>query len=135
MAEEINLKVNVEGGKGKKAVKDVRKELEGASKAAENTGKAVKDIGNQGQSVKTRLKALKDEMANIGDIGSARFQELATEAGKLKDQMNNANSAIKSMSSDFGNLQAGIGVMQGIGAASQVAAGAQLLLGEENKEK
>ena len=132
--EEINLSVNVKGGNAKKSVGETRKELEKAAQSAKKVSGSIKKIGTEGLSVKNRLKILKNEMAEIGNIGSPRFQELAREAGKLKDQMNNANTAITSMSSDFPKLQTGIAAFNGIGSAAQFAAGAQLLLGNENKE-
>ena len=93
---------------------------------AKNTGDAVK-------SVKTRLRELEDEMADIGDVSSPQFQKLAKEAGALKDQVNNAKAATKAMSADFPNLQLGVQAFQAIGGAAQGAIGVQQLLGAENE--
>lgn len=134
MAEEARINLTVDGKQAEKSIKEIKKDLEGANQAAQKVEQSMEGMGNEGVSVKQRLRQLKDEMAAIGDIGSPRFQQLAAEAGKLKDQMNNANAAIKTMSSDFGRLEVGIQAFQGIGAAASFAAGAQLLLGEENKE-
>lgn len=133
-AEEVKIIIDVEGKDSGKKVKDLKKELQGADKEAKKASDSIKKIGTEGLSVKNRLKILKNEMAEIGNIGSPRFQELAREAGALKDQLNNANTAITSMSSDFPKLQTGIAAFNGIGAAAQFAAGAQLLFGSENKE-
>jgi hypothetical protein len=133
MAEEVNLEVNVKAGKGTKAVKDVRKELVKAKNEAKDVSKAISSQGEVAKTVKVRLRELQDEMAEIGDVGNPTFQKLAKEAGALKDQMNNANQAIKTMSSDFPKLQIGIQALQSLGGASQIATSAQALLGTENE--
>jgi len=96
-------------------------------KESAKTGEAVK-------SVKTRLRELEDEMADIGDVGSPQFQKLAKEAGVLKDQVNNAKAATKAMSADFPNLQLGVQAFQAMGGAAQGAIGVTQLLGSENEE-
>lgn len=134
MAEVVKVEIAVDGKDSGKKVKDLKKDLQGTEQEAKKASNSIKGIGTEGQSVKMRLRELKDEMSAMANQGSPEFQKLAAEAGKLKDQMNNANAAIKTMSSDFPKLQVGIQAFQGIGAAAQFAAGAQLLLGEENKE-
>jgi len=94
---------------------------------------AIQGTEQAAKSTKTRLRELEDEMANIGDVGSPQFQKLAREAGVLKDKMNNAKSAVKSMSADFPKLQIGTQTMQAVGGAAQGAAGAMALFGGENE--
>jgi hypothetical protein len=95
-------------------------------KESVKTGEAVK-------SVKTRLRELEDEMADIGDVGSPQFQKLAKEAGVLKDKVNNAKAATKAMSADFPKLQLGVQAFQAMGGAAQGAIGVTQLLGGENE--
>jgi len=123
MAEEVKIDITVSAGKGQKTVKDFKKDIEGVGTAAKKMGSDLK----VGLDVRQRLRDLQNRMAEIGDVGSKEFQNLAREAGGLKDQMNNANAAIKSMSADFPKLQLG-------GAASQATVAAQALLGTENEE-
>ncbi len=94
----------------------------------------IRETGQGTQSVKQRLRELTDQMSAIGDVGSPEFQKLAQEAGKLRDQMNNATKAINAMASDFPKIQLGAEAMMAIGAGAQFAMGAQTLLGEKNEE-
>jgi len=141
MAEEVKIDITVSAGKGQKTVKDFKKDIEGVGTAAKKMGSDLK----VGLDVRQRLRDLQNRMAEIGDVGSKEFQNLAREAGGLKDQMNNANAAIKSMSADFPKLQLGmsadfpklqLGVqgLQAMGAAAQATVAAQSLLGTENEE-
>ena len=100
--------------------------LKNFQKESAKTGEAVK-------SVKTRLRELEDEMADIGDVGSPQFQKLAKEAGVLKDKVNNAKAATKAMSADFPKLQLGVQAFQAMGGAAQGAIGVTQLLGDENE--
>lgn len=130
MAEEVKIDITVSAGKGQKTVKDFKKDIEGVGTAAKKMGTDLK----VGLDVRQRLRDLQNRMAEIGDVGSKEFQNLAREAGGLKDQMNNANAAIKSMSADFPKLQLGVQGLQAMGAASQATVAAQALLGTENEE-
>jgi hypothetical protein len=94
---------------------------------------AIQGTEMAAKSTKTRLRELEDEMANIGDVGSPQFQKLAREAGILKDKMNNAKAAVRSMSADFPRLQLMTQGMQAVGGAAQGAAGAMALFGGENE--
>lgn len=100
---------------------------------ADDADKATKATVN----VKVQLRELQDRMAAIGDVGSPEFQKLATEAGVLRDKMNNARAAINSMSDDFPRLTLGVQSMQAIGGAAQVAVGGfdALGLGSDNLVK
>ena len=130
MAEEVKIIIDVEAGKSNKTVKEFKKDIEGVGKSAKKMGNDLK----VGLDVRQRLRDLQNRMAEIGDVGSKEFQDLAREAGGLKDQMNNANAAIKSMSADFPKLQLGVQGLQAMGAASQATVAAQALLGTENEE-
>ena len=134
MAEEVKIIIDVEGGKGAQTVKDMGKDLQKAAESGDKVTKAIKNTGTVTVDVRQKLRELQNKMAEIGDVGSAEFQQLAREAGKYKDQMNNANAAIKAMSADFPRLQVGVQALQAMGAAAQTAMSVQALLGTENEE-
>lgn len=138
---EIDIKANSkEADEALKGINGDLKTIEDQSKktfsgdGAKKITEELKKTGQAATSVKTRLRELEDEMSNIGDVGSPQFQKLAKEAGVLKDKMNNAKAAIKSMSSDFPRLQVGTQAFQAIGGAAQGAMGAMALFGSENEE-
>jgi uncharacterized protein YoxC len=91
MAEEVKIIIDVEGGKGAQTVKDMGKDLQKAAESGDKVTKAIKNTGTVTVDVRQKLRELQNKMAEIGDVGSAEFQQLAREAGKYKDQMNNFN--------------------------------------------
>ena len=138
---EIDIKSN--SRKTDKDLKDIKKDIDAIGKSAkknlsgENAKKLNKELDKTAQAAKntkTRLRELEDELADIGDVNSPQFQKLAKEAGKLRDQMNNAKAAVRSMSADFPGLQVGTQAFQAIGGAAQGAMGAAALFGSENEE-
>jgi hypothetical protein len=140
------VQVDIQSKGAKKLDKDlesIEKNLKDIDKQADKTfdGENLKKFqkesvktGEAVKSVKTRLRELEDEMADIGDVGSPQFQKLAKEAGVLKDKVNNAKAATKAMSSDFPKLQLGVQAFQAMGGAAQGAIGVTQLLGSENEE-
>ena len=140
----VDIKVNAKGAKDvdknfkeiNKGLKDIEK-LAAKAFAPEPAKKLNDEIKKTGQvtvDVRSKLRDLQNKMAEIGDVGSAEFQQLAAEAGKYKDQMNNANAAIKSMSADFPKMALIGGGLQAMGGAAQGATGAMMLFGSENEE-
>lgn len=147
MAEDIMFSVGVDTGstakdmqKVDKTFKEIDSNLKGIEKQAKKTfsgdgfkkvNEEIKKTASTTVDVRQKLRDLQNRMAEIGDVGSAEFQKLAKEAGMYKDQMNNANAAIKSMSADFPKLQIlGQGLTALGGAAQGVTAGMALLGGE-----
>ena len=138
---EIDIKSNSK--KADKDLKEIKKDIDAIGKSAkknlsgENAKKLNKELDKTAQAAKntkTRLRELEDELADIGDVNSPQFQKLAKEAGVLRDQMNNAKAAVRSMSEDFPRLQLGKQAFQAIGGAAQGAMGAAALFGSENEE-
>ena len=138
---EIDIKSNSK--KADKDLKEIKKDIDAIGKSAkknlsgENAKKLNKELDKTAQAAKntkTRLRELEDELADIGDVNSPQFQKLAKEAGVLRDQMNNAKAAVRSMSADFPRLQLGTQAFQAIGGAAQGAMGAAALFGSENEE-
>ncbi len=138
---EIDIKSNSK--KADKDLKEIKKDIDAIGQSAkknlsgENAKKLNKELDKTAQAAKntkTRLRELEDELADIGDVNSPQFQKLAKEAGVLRDQMNNAKAAVRSMSADFPRLQLGVQAFQAIGGAAQGAMGAAALFGSENEE-
>lgn len=138
---EIDIKSNSK--KADKDLKEIKKDIDAIGQSAkknlsgENAKKLNKELDKTAQAAKntkTRLRELEDELTDIGDVNSPQFQKLAKEAGVLRDQMNNAKAAVRSMSEDFPRLQLGKQAFQAIGGAAQGAMGAAALFGSENEE-
>ena len=136
MAEEINLIVNVDKG-NTKSVADVRKELEEAKKAATDTGKALGDgiaaTETKTISLKAQLKAMKAELVGL-DEGSARFKQLAKEAGALQDKIGDVNERVNALASDTKRLDSLVRIGGAITGGFQAAQGAMALFGTESKQ-
>ena len=141
---QVNIEVKESGSKNvEKGFEAIENSIKDVKKAADKalSGDDLKKVQQEAKktetafkSVKTRLRELEDEMADIGDVNSPQFQKLAKEAGVLRDKVNNAKAATKAMSADFPKLQLGVQAFQALGAGAQVAMGASMLLGEENEE-
>jgi len=138
----IEIDIKSDSKQAQSSFKSIKKDLDSVGDSAkknlsdEGFKKITKELKNTekaAKSTKTRLRELEDEMADIGDVGSPQFQKLAKEAGVLKDKMNNAKAAVKSMSSDFPKLEIGTQAFQAMGGAAQGAMGAMALVGGENE--
>lgn len=138
---ELDVKSNIKSADKdlkeiKSGLKDIKQQAE-KTFAADDVKKLNKEMGNTTKvavDVRQKLRDIQNKMAEIGDVGSAEFQALAAEAGKYKDQMNNANAAIKSMSADFPKLQLGVQALGALGAAAGAATAGMALFGSENEE-
>src|SRR3990172_1583403 len=137
MAEEINLVVNVEGGDGKRTVKEVRDELKAAEDQAGKTGKGLSDGIGQAEvktkSLKAQLREMKAQLLSL-DEGSAEFQKMATRAAQLEDRIGDVSARVKALASDTKRIDALVGVGTGIAAGFQAASGAMALFGSDSKK-
>lgn len=84
------------------------------------------------KSVKAELRALTQELAML-EPGSAAFDKAATRAGKLKDQMEDAQMAVKAFNPEA-KFQAFAGVIGGVANGFAAAQGAMALFGADSKE-
>ena len=66
----------------------------GAVAAVNDMTTALNKADNSSQSLKAQLKQMQQELQKL-DVGSVEFQKLAAEAGKLKDQINDAAEAVR----------------------------------------
>lgn len=136
MAEEVNIKVNVEQGKTK-TVKEVRSELEAAQKAAEglgtSLGNTVAGAETKTVSLKAQLRAMKQELLGL-DEGSAEFKKISRDAADLEDRIGDVSNRVKALASDTKRIDTLVGIGTGIAAGFQAASGAAALFGADQKK-
>jgi myosin heavy subunit len=118
---------------GAVAGKAIVEPLNDMKKAADNTTASVNNLGKSSQSLKSRLREIKNELAGL-DEGSKRFQELSREAGVLEDRIGDVNARVRRLASDTQGLDALLGAAQGIAGAFSIAQGAAALFGKENED-
>lgn len=95
--------------------------------------KGMEEMGQKTQSLKAKLKELKEQMALAGD-GTAEFKKLAAEAGALQDRIADVNRQVKNLSSDTRRLDLGLEAVQGVAGGFAAAQGAMSLFGDESEE-
>jgi hypothetical protein len=118
---------------GAVAGKAIVEPLNDMKKAADNTTASVNNLGKSSQSLKSRLREIKNELAGL-DEGSKRFQQLSQEAGVLEDRIGDVNARVRRLASDTQGLDALLGAAQGIAGAFSIAQGAAALFGKENED-
>lgn len=115
-------------------VKQLSSDLGGLNTNLKGTSDSVNNTAKSTESLKAQLRAMTLELQNL-EPGTARFNELTTAAGQLKDQIADTNaainatagSAVENLAGAFGNTASiGIAGFQGITAA-------QALFGSESK--
>jgi len=84
------------------------------------------------KSVKAELRALQNEMAGL-QVGSDAFVKAAQRAGQLKDQIEDANMAVKAFNPEA-KFQAFAGVLGGVANGFSAVQGAMALFGTDNKD-
>lgn len=118
-----------------KTIKNVKSELDGVGKSAENIDKIDARFQRITQStapLKKQLKDLKVIMAemNMEGLGNTeQYTEIAKYAGEIKDAMDDAAAATKRFSDDTFALTAMGDAMQVVAGAGSVAAGAMSMFG------
>ena len=124
--------------------KDLTKEINAASTAMEafnqDTGTLKKElrdttneIGNLERSLKELEKTGQKNTQVYKDL-SAKQDELKKKAGQLKDTVSDLNAEIKNSGSDTKNLDKALRAINTVAAGYQVAQGALVLFGGENKK-
>lgn len=96
---------------------------------------AVINVKINTQDAKSQLRQMTKELQNL-EPGSKRFQELAIQAGKLKDQIQDTNAVIKATAgSSVENLAKGLNRATQVGVAGfQAVTSAQALFGGQSEE-
>ena len=116
--------------KAKEALANYQKTLGDTQKGTDNTEKKT-------QSLKGRLRELKEELSALetaGQDGTAAFQKLSVEAGKLQDQISDTQERVKVLASDTFKFDAAVGAVKGLAAGFAVAQGAAALFGADSEE-
>ena len=106
-------------------------------KTLQDTGNGTDATEKKTQSLKSRLRELKEELSALetaGQDGTEAFQKLAIEAGKLQDQIGDTQERVKVLSSDTFKFDAAVGAVQGLAGAFAVAQGAATLFGSESED-
>ena len=124
----------------KKNIEDAAKlrvELQKLTGGLVNQDKATDKLIGKSVSLKTQLKALKDELNKLetqGKENTAQFAQTALAAAKLEDQISDTNERVRVLASDTFKFDAAVGAVQGLAAGFAVAQGAAALFGTESKE-
>ena len=116
--------------KAKEALAKYQKTLTDTSNNTDATGKRT-------QSLKGRLRELKEELSKLetaGQEGSAAFQKLSIEAGKLQDQVSDTQERVKVLASDTFKFDAAVGAAKGLAAGFAIAQGAAATFGIESED-
>jgi hypothetical protein len=102
-----------------------------------NTSNGTDATGKKTQSLKGRLRELKEELSALetaGQEGSAAFQKLSIEAGKLQDQVSDTQERVKVLASDTFKFDAAVGAAKGLAAGFAVAQGAAAAFGVDSED-
>lgn len=98
---DVSLQIEEEKLK-QQAIKTAQAQASADSKRAkdiERQNKLIKEQNDHFLQSRKRLKELTSELLNLKP-GTQRFKEIAAEAGKLKDQMNDAKDAVKAFANE-----------------------------------
>lgn len=120
-----NKKVNV----------DISVDGSGANKTMGELKNSLEQVNESSKSLKAQLKEMTLELQGL-EPGSQRFQELATAAGKLKDQIADTNSVIQATAgSATENLSTAFTKTAGVGiTAFEGVGGAMAMFGSDGEK-
>lgn len=126
------------------AQQTLSKEAEAASRALEEEKAALNELelatkqtGSSQKALETRIRMLRDEMAELqlqGKKNSDRYRELAIEAGKLTDAYKDSSVQAKILAHDYQGLQAALSGVSGLAGAFSAAQGAMGLFAKESDD-
>src|ERR1051325_750034 len=108
-----------------------------AEEFAAALGSGQTEVSKSSDSLRTRLKALTQQIAEMklaGEDGTEQFQKLVIEAGNIKDAMADAGAEIKNAGSDTRTFDNLLGAAQAVAGGFAVAQGAAALFGDESEE-
>lgn len=101
-------------GENSKQADALRKSVAGLEVEMGKLGVVTDEAVNSQASLKAQLRQLTNELATL-EPGSARFQELSTRAGELRDRIQDANQAVNALA---GNTTQKLG--KALGSAAQI---------------
>jgi hypothetical protein len=93
----------------------------------------TKEAEKSTQSLKSRLKELKEQIALAGD-GTEEFKRLTKEAGALKDRIDDVNRQVKNFASDTRKLDVALEGVTAASGAFQAFEGSMALVGIESED-
>ena len=117
-------------------VKQELKDTGGSVSALDQIQQKFERIEASTSPLKKKLKEMQAMMAQMNVDGldkSEVFTRMAARAAEYKDAIGDASQAVKLLSSDTANLDAGIEAIEGLAGAASIATGVMGLLGSENK--
>ena len=116
MAEDINIKINVDTTSAQAQTTDY--------------GKRLKELTDEMVKLNVETEGLSKATAEQ----KKRFNELAQEAGNIKDAMGDAQTQVNNLSDDYATLNTAIQGMQGAVGAISAVSGAMSILGVDSEE-
>lgn len=116
---------------------ELSQQIQVADAFLEGLAETTQDVETKNVSLRTRLRELKAEMAELEIAGKANteeFRRLAIEAGSVEDQIGDVSQRVRVLASDTKYIDAGIQAVTGLAGAFTAAQGAAALFGEDNEE-
>lgn len=117
--------------------KALNAQLQIAEGFMEGLGDAAEDVDKKNVSLRTQLRNMKQELADMEMAGKGNtdeFKRLSQQAGELEDQIGDVSARVRVLASDTKYIDAGIQALQGLAGGFAVAQGAAALFGGENEE-
>lgn len=104
-------------------------------KTVDELNSSLKETTNQSKSLKSQLREMTNALNQL-EPGTAEFQKMAVEAGKLRDQIKDTQAVINATAGSVGeNLGNAFGKIAGVGInAFQGIMGVQAMFGSDSKE-
>ena len=119
-----------------KSAKDLSDQLKAVDAA---TGQFVREVGNYENGTKSLRAELKEIVGELGRMklagqeNSDEYRNLSARGGELKDTLTDISTELQNVGSDTRGIDQVVGAFTALGAAAQVAEGAQALLGTESE--
>lgn len=104
---------------------------------AEALASGQTEASNAGESLRSRLRTLTQQLAEMklrGEDNTQEFHRLSAEAGAMRDAMDDANKVIRNLGSDTRGIDNILGSAQAIAGGFSAAQGVIGLFGDENED-
>lgn len=124
-------------GTGTPEYQKLNAEIEQGIQLIRQLGETEGETEQKSVSLRTKLLAMRQELALMEDQGkenTKEFQNLAIAAGRLQDQIGDTQTRIQALASDTANIDAVVQGVQTLAAGFQITAGASALFGNENED-
>lgn len=119
------------------AFEDLNRVIATGEVVLEAYGSSMDNVNKKSVSLRSQIAELRNQMAVLeqqGKENTKEFQDLAIQAGRLQDQMEDTQARIKVLASDTKNIDFGIGAIRGVASAFGVAEGAAALFGLKSED-